>query len=246
MAVNVNGVPFEENNSEELLDEFYVFDYIKGLMRSTLPADISYFYHNKIDSIFRELDNNPESKPEDYAYVLSSIVVNIGNAARQPSSLEKCYHANIRYKGTVLYYFNKYKNKLSEAGRTKVRHSVEHQFKHFEFNPLKIALRTIKINKVPLARIPAMKVLKIAPKPIASTLAQTTNTLVGVYSGWLAVKYYDLLEAVRVYKRAMYTDYDIEDVKSIYISKAIQQESEYFYNMALHILEDMLKVYDQL
>jgi hypothetical protein len=191
--------------------------------------------------MFREIEKN-DGQSEDYAYALSSIMVNIGNAARQPSSLEKCYKANVRYKGQLLTYFNKYKSKLSPIGKAKLRHSVEAQFKHFEINPIKIAVNAIKIKGIPLKRIPTVT-LKLDPKSLAGS---TVNSIVDVYTSWLAVKYYDLLEAVRMYKKASVAEYDINDVKSIYTANALKEEASYFYDIAFRVLEDMLKLYDQL
>ena len=235
-------VNFDIEEQDQILEEFVVLDVIKNFMESKLPADISYFNHNKLDELFRQLDSNSQAKPEDYAYALSCIIVNIGNAARQPSSLEKCYKANIRYKRTVEYYFNKYKGKLSEIGKKKLRHSIERQFKHFEFNPVKMALNMIKVSGVPIGRLPVLYI----KKALGDSAGRITGGLINAYTGWLAIKYYDLLEAVRVYKRASYAEYDITDVKSVYVVTSMKKESEYFYNIAFAVLEDMLKVYDQL
>lgn len=239
--MSVNQEIVEYNSSDQIIEEFSIIDGFKGFIDSKLPADISYFNHSKIDEVFRELDRN-NGQSEDYAYVLSSIIVNIGNAARQPTSLEKCYQQSVRYRGTITYYFNKYKSKLSVASKSKLRHSIERQFKHFEFNPIKMALRSIKVGGVPLTRVPT-KVLKLSAKTVKGS---TINSLVDMYTNWLAIKYYDLLEAVRVYKRAANSEYDLNDVKSIYVSSALKEEADYFYNTAYAILEDMLKVYNEL
>lgn len=244
MGVYINGEEFSEellNEQDQILNEFMILDALKNFMSSKLPADISYFDTRKLDEMFKEIEKN-DGQSEDFAYALSSIIINIGNAARQPSSLEKCYKANVRYKGQVLSYFNKYKGKLSAVGKAKLRHSIEAQFKHFEINPIKMALNGIKIKGIPLSRVPMVK-LKLNPKSLGGS---TLNSLVDMYIGWLAVKYYDLLEAVRVYKKATQSEYDINDPKSVYINVALKNEAEYFYDIAFRVLDDMLKVYDQL
>lgn len=242
MSVNINQEELIEYNSDDLvLEEFSIMEGIKGFVESLLPADVSYFDHSKIDQVFRELDRN-DAKSEDYAFVISSIIVNIGSAARQPSSLEKCYKKNLRYRGTVLYYFNKYKGKLSDASKKKIRHSIERQFKHFQINPIKSALKLIKVGGAPIGELPA-KILKLSSDSISGG---AVNSLVDTYSGWLAIKYYDLLEAIRMYKRAANSEYDIGDPKSMYVSGALKKEAEYFYQIAYAVLQDMLKVYDEL
>lgn len=236
MGVNIN-----YTDQEQYLTEFVILDALKNFMASKLPADISYFDTRTVDEMFKEIERN-NGTSEDYAYALSSLMVNIGNAARQPSSLEKCYKSNVRYKGQILLYFNKYKNKLSVDGKKKLRHSIEGQFKHFEINPIKMALNAIKIGGAPLTRVP---VKKLALKA-GSLGATTVNSLVDMYTNWMAIKYYDLLEAVRVYKRASVSEYDINDPKTIHIQAALRDEADYFYDVAKRVLEDMLKVYDQL
>lgn len=243
MNISVNGQEYSEylQEQEELLTEFNIMEGLRNFISSKLPADISYFDTRVLDEMFREIEKN-NGQSEDYAYALSSIVTNIGNAARQPSSLEKCYKKNIRYRKQILTYFQKYKNKLSPVGKAKLRHSVESQFKHFEINPIKMALNGIAYNGTPLTRIP-MRVLKLTPTSLAGS---TVNSLVDLYTSWLAVKYYDLLEAVRVYKKAMESEYDIDDPKSVYITAALKKEASYFYDTAFSVLQDMLKLYDQL
>jgi len=215
---------------------------IKSAVISKLPADISYFDNNKLDEVFAKVEE-AGGKSEDYAYVLSSLVVNIGNAARQPSSLNACYKRGIRYKGQVLEYFEKYKDKLSVTGKKKLRHSIESQFKHSQINLVKSILTGVKIKGVPLASIPFL-VTGLDPKKTLG--GSTMAALIQLFIDWNAIKFYDLLEAVRVYKMAMNNEFDIDDPKAMYYIQAVKKNAWYFYDVAFRVLQDMMKVYDQL
>ena len=236
MSVNENMIDPVYNSEDVVLEGFDVMDGIQNFINSKLPADISYFDHNKLNEIFREIDKN-SGKSEDYAFVLYSIIINIGNAARQPSSLDKCYKANIRYKRTVIEYFNKYRSKLSVDSKKKLRHAVESQFTHFQINPIKDALKMFKIPDLPL------KALNLTKDAMPGSMVSGS---IDVYLDRFAIKYHDLLEAVRMYKRAANSESDWNDAKAHYTVAKFKKESEYFYEMAYAVLEDMLKVYDQL
>ena len=99
MSVYIRGQEFNDEYLEEqdqYLEEFVVLDTLKSFITTKLPSDISYFDTVKLDAMFKEIEMN-NGKSEDYAYAISSIVVNIGNAVRQPHSLDKMYKAHIRY-----------------------------------------------------------------------------------------------------------------------------------------------------
>lgn len=244
MSVKINGVPFEEykKNQESLDEMFNVKSVFVAAFKSKLPADTSYFDNRKIDAVFKELDDNPESTAEEYALVLSNIILNIGNAARQPTSLSKCYEKNLRYTRSIATYYEKYKTKLSVGGKEKIRHSIEGQFKHFDLNLIRNLMYKIKIGKVPLARLP-QKAMNVTSDSLPGSVV---NKVVDTYNNWLTIKYYDLVEAVRIYKKAVNGEYDFEDAKSIYTAKVLKKQNQYFYDTAFAVLEDMLKVYDQL
>lgn len=236
MSVNENIIEPIYNSEDIVLEGFDIMDGVKNFVVSKLPADISYFDHNKLNEIFREIDKN-NGKSEDYAFILYSIIINIGNAARQPGSLDKCYKSSIRYKRTVIEYFNKYKNKLSVDSKKKLRHAIESQFTHFQINPIKNFLKSIKAVEL------AMKAIKLSKDTMpGSAIYNSTAILLDRF----AIKYHDLLEAIRMYKRAANSEADWNDMKANYILSKFKQESEYFYEIAYAILEDMLKVYDQL
>ena len=243
MNININGQEYSEylQEQEELLTEFNVLDLVRNFIANKLPADISYFNTRTLDEMFREIERN-NGQSEDYAYALSLIVTNIGNTARQPSSLDKCYKTGVQYRKQLLTYYNKYKNKLSPIGKAKIRHSIEAQFNHFEINPIKGALSLIAYGGTPLTRMPA-KLIKASPTSLAGS---TANAIGDYFLSWFAVKYYDLLDAVKVYKKASLSEIDSGDSKSVYIMLALKKESKYFYESALAILQDMLKLYDQL
>ena len=236
MSVDVNKIEPVYSSEDVVLESFDIMDGIKDFLNSKLPADISYFDHNKINEIFREIDKNG-GKSEDYAFVLYSIIINIGNAARQPSSLDKCYKASVRYKRTVIEYFNKYKSKLSVDSKKKLRHAVESQFKHFQINPIKDTLKMLKVPDLPL------KALNLTKDAMPGSMV---NSSIDVFLSRFAIKYYDLLEAVRMYKKAANSEADWDDLKAHYTVNKFKEEANYFYEIARAVLEDMLKVYDQL
>ena len=224
------------SSEDVILEGFDIMDGIGDFINSKLPADISYFDHSKLNEIFREIDKN-NGKSEDYAYALYSIIINIGNAARQPSSLEKCYKANIRYKRTITEYFNKYKSKLSVDSKKKLRHAIESQFTHFQINPIKDILKTLKVPDIPL------NVLNLDKNSfVGGAVSGATDTFLDRF----AIKYHDLLEAIRMYKKAANNESDWNDMKAHYTVAKFKNEAMYFYDIAHAVLEDMLKVYDQL
>ena len=243
MGVIIDGVEYDEyirEQQEELLDEFNVIQTVTDIVKAYLPSDISYFDNSKINKIFEEI-KKADGKSEDYAYALSCIILNIGTACRIPYSLEKAYLAHMRYTGSILTYFNKYKSQLSVVGKQKIARTIERQFKHFEINPVKAALQAITFKQVPLDKVP-MWVLNISPKSLPGKMYNAVSTMV---EGWLAYKYYDMLEAVRMYKKAAEGRYEISDPQSVYISQRLKKEAAYFYDVAYRALNDMLKVYDQ-
>lgn len=247
MSVYIDGQEYEEYSLEEqandILDEFYISESVLDSVKHYMPSDISYFDDSKIEQLFRDLNNKEEpATPEEYAYILCCIILNIGTACRIPYSLEQAYTNNKRYTGSILRYFNKYKNQLAQPGRNKLKNTIEKQFKHFEINPIKSALSLIKIKGVPLAKMPLI-IFNISPKTVPGKIV---NSLTNMFTGWLAIRYYDLLEALRMYKRAVDGKYDINDPQSVIIEQKMKKEAEYFYDITYRVLNDMLKVYDQL
>lgn len=243
MGVVIDGIEYDEyirEQQEELLDEFNVVQTVSDIVKAYLPSDISYFDNNKLNKLFEEI-KKADGKSEDYAYALSCIILNIGTACRIPYSLEKAYQSHMRYTGSILTYFNKYKSQLSVVGKLKIARTIERQFKHFEINPIKAALKAITFKQVPLDKIP-MWVLNISPKTMGGKIY---NTLTNMFEGWLAIRYYDMLEAVRMYKKAAEGRYDINDPQSVYLSQRLKEEASYFYDTTYRALNDMLKVYDQ-